>query len=334
MPGAYEAPHGEVLAWCLAALGTDPDQLLGYNVLSGGASGVSAYRLRFPPGDLVLKVTRPESPECLLERARREIQFYSHLASEVRVRVPSVIASRCDEAVGACILLEAYEPSPEPTAWTESRYVEAAERLGCLHAAFWGKERELSTLAWLRRVEDLEEGDIRRAYTHWERLRAERRFETVLTAERYEWILGMLGRIHGVGTVLPSFPVTLCHGDFHIDNILFDHGGEMVLADWQEVGLGRGPEDLSFFLQRAGFSGGTVPEGEMIRAYRRSLLANAGEDIPESYIRHVMDAAELRTRLLHWPAFLAGASEHQLAELLGRIQALVTGLGTALASGS
>ncbi len=328
MPEAYEVPHGQILTRCLAALGTDPDQLLGYDVLSGGASGASAYRLRFRPGDLVLKVTRPESPEYLLERARREILFYRHLASEVRVRVPSVIASRCDESVGVCLLLEAYEPAAESTAWTESLYLEAAERLGCLHAAFWGKERELSTLAWLRRVEDLEEGDIRRAYTHWERLRAERRFETVLTAERYEWILGMLGRIHGVATVLPSFPVTLCHGDFHIDNILFDHGGEMVLADWQEVGPGRGPEDLSFLLQRASFSGGSVPEEEMIRAYQRSLMTNTGEDVAVSDIHRVMDAAELRTRLLHWPAFLAGASEWQLAELLGRIQVLATGLET------
>ncbi len=326
LPEAYEVPHGEILTRCLTALGTDPDQLLGYNVLSGGASGASAYRLRFRPGDLVLKVTRPESPEYLLERARREILFYSHLASEVRVQIPSVIASRCDEGVGACILLEAYEPSPEPTGWTESLYLEAAEQLGRFHARFWGKERELSALGWLRRADALEEGDIRQAHTYWERLRTGGRFERVLTPKRYEWILRMLGRIRGVGTALSSFPVTLCHGDFHIDNILVDRGGEMVLADWQEVGPGRGPEDLSFFLQRTSFSGGSVPEEEMIRAYQRSLMTNTGEDVAVSGIHRVMDAAELRTRLLHWPAFLAGASEHQLAELLGRIQALAAGL--------
>ena len=334
MPEAYEAPHGEILARCLAALGTDPDQLLGYVVLSGGASGATAYRLRFPQGDLFLKCTRPESPEYLPERARREILFYRHLASEVRVRVPSVIASRCDEAIGACILLEAYEPSPEPAAWSEARYLEAAEHLGRFHAGFWGGERELSTLGWLRRVEDLEERDIRRAHTYWERLRAERRFETVLTPERYEWILGVLERIRVVGTALSSFPVTLCHGDFHIDNLLVDRGGGMVLADWQEVGPGRGPEDLSFFLQRASFSGGTVPAEGMIRAYRHSLVANTGEGVAVAEIRRVMDASELRTRLLHWPAFLADAPEHQLAELLGRVRVLSAGLETALAAGS
>ena len=330
VPEAYEAPHREFLTQCLSALGVEHDRLIGYVVLAGGASGATAYRLRFPQGDLVLKVTRPEAPGYLLEQARREILFYRHLASTVRVRVPSVIGSCQGEAVGACILLEAYEPSPEPAAWSESRYLEAAEHLGRFHAGFWGKERELSALGWLRRVEDLEEGDIRQAYTHWERLRAEGRFEAVLTPQRHEWILGMLGRIRRVQTAPSSFPVTLCHGDFHIDNILVDRSGGMVLADWQEVGPGRGPEDLSFFLQRASFSGGRVPEEQMIRAYRHSLVVSTGEDVAESDIRRVADASELRTRLLHWPAFLASASERQLAELLGRIRVLVGGLNTTL----
>ncbi len=334
VPEPYDIPHRDILARCLAALGTDPDQLLGYDVLADGASGASTYRIRFSPGDLFLKVTRPESPRYLLERAHREIQFYPHLASDVRVQVPSVIASRCDTAIGACLLLEAYEPSPAPAAWTETRYVQAAEQLGRFHAAFWGKGRELSTLGWLRRVEELEEAGIRQAYTSWERLRAEGRFETLLTPERYTWILAMLGRVRDVGTDLSTFPVTLCHGDFHIDNILVDRGGGIVLADWQEVGPGRGPEDLSFFIQRASFSGGTVPDGEMIDAYRRSLAANTGEDVPDRDIRHVMDAAELRMRLLHWPAYLADASEQQLADLLGRIRVLAAGLETALAAGS
>ncbi len=334
MSEAYEIPHGDVLAQSLAALGTDADQLFGYDLLAGGASGAYAYRLSFPPGNRFLKVTRPESPAYLLERARREILFYRRLASEVRISVPSVIASRFDKAIGACLLLEAYEPSPEPAAWTETRYIQAAEQLGRFHSAFWGKGRELSTLGWLRRVDALKDGEIRQAYTYWERLRAEGRFETILTPECYRWVLGMLGRIHAVGTGPSSFPVTLCHRDFHIDNILADHGGGMVLADWQEVGPGRGPEDLSFFLQRASFSGGTVPGGEMIEAYRRTLAANMDEDVTVWDIRRVMDAAELRTRLLHWPAFLADASEHQLADLLGRIRVLAAGLETTLASSS
>jgi len=334
VPERVDIPHRDILARCLATLGTDPDHLLGYDVLAGGASGASVYRLRFPPGDLVLKVTRPESPAYLLERARREIQFYRHLASNVQVQVPRVIASRCDNAIGACLLLEAYEPSHPPAAWTETRYVQAAEQLGRFHAAFWGEVRDLSTFGWLRRIKELAEADIRRASTHWERLRAEGRFETVLTPERYLWILDLLRRIREVGTDPSTFPITLCHGDFHIDNILMDRGGGMVFADWQEVGPGLGPEDLSFFLQRASSAGGTVPRGAMIDAYRRSLAANTDADVSVSDIRRVMDAAELQTRLLHWPAYLTDASEDQLTDLLDRIRVLAAGLETSFAPGS
>ena len=132
----------------------------------------------------------------------------------------------------------------------------------------------------------------------------------------------MLGQIHDVEAALSRFPTTLCHGDFHIDNILEAPNGDLVVADWQEVGLRRGPEELSFFLQRASFSGGTAPAEEMIRAYQRSLVANTGEAILVTDIRRVVDAAELRTRLLNWPAFLTGAAEDQVVDMLGRIRGI------------
>ncbi len=332
MPQTHEIPHGEILARCLAVLEGDPDHLLGYDVLAGGASGAYAYRLRFPAGDQFLKFTQPESPDYLLARARREMLFYRHLASEVRIQIPRAISYRCDKAFGVCLLLDAYEPCPAPASWTETRYVQAAELLGRLHGAFWGKEHELSTLGWLHRVDNLEEADIRQAYAHWERLRANERFKTILTPERYTGVLALLGRIRSAGDVLSSFPVTLCHGDFHSDNILAGPNGGMVLADWQETGLGRGPEDLSFFIQRASFSGGTVPCDAMIDAYQKCLRSITDEDIPVRDIRRVMDTAELRTRLLHWPAFLVDGSNHQLTDLLGRIQTLAAGPETTVQS--
>ena len=78
-----EVPHREILTQGLVALEIDPDQVLQYDVLRGGASGAYAYRLRCPSGDLVLKVTQRESPTYLLERARREMLFYHDLARSV-----------------------------------------------------------------------------------------------------------------------------------------------------------------------------------------------------------------------------------------------------------
>lgn len=334
VPHEPQSRHRDVLAHCLTALGTDPDRLLGFDVLAGGASGACAYRIRLPAGEVVLKVTRPESSGHLLERARREILFYRHLAPDAQIQVPKMIASCCNSAIGACLLLQAYEPPPEPQEWTKERYVQVAEHLGRLHAGFWGQGHELSVPGWLRRSEEPAEAEIRQARGHWERLKSADSFEAVLTPERHKWILGMARGIREARKVPSSLPLTLCHGDFHIDNILVDHSGGMVLADWHEVGLGRGPEDLSFFIQRASFSGGMVPDEEMLEAYRRSLVENIGEDVPVQDIRRVMESAELRTRLLHWPAFYLGASGRQLMNLLERIQVLAARLETTPASDS
>ena len=42
-------------------------------------------------------------------------------------------------------------------------------------------------------------------------------------------------------------PWTIIHGDFRADNLLFG-GDRVVVVDWQTVGLGPGPSDLSYLL--------------------------------------------------------------------------------------
>lgn len=315
--------HHDLLARGLSSLGFDARPLRGFVVLAGGSSGARTYRLRFPAGDLVLKVTVAAPIGRLPERGRREILFYRYLAADARIPVPRLIASHLDQTL-ACLLLESCVPAPDPSRWIETMFVRVAEQLARLHAAFWNRADELAAFGWLRPDAAPGEADIRAAASSWARLRAEPRFAAVLTAERYADVLEQLGRLARTGIEPDSFPVTLCHGDFHAGNILVGPRGETVVADWQEVGPGRGPEDLSFFIQRAAFSGATVPVDAMVAAYRRGLTAAIGRVGPERDIRRVADAAELRTRLLHWPAFLTAAPAHQLAELLDRIQTLTT----------
>ena len=297
-----------------------------YDLLSGGRSGANTYRLRFSDRDLILKVALPGGPDHFLTAARREVRFYRHLAANVRVRVPEMIASHDDDASGVCLLLTAHEPAPEPAAWRTARFIETADLLGRFHSAFWGEERELSAMEWLRRDEEPAAVAVHRASGLWERLSSETRFEAILAAERVAWIRRLLERLEEIGMDATPFPTTLCHGDFHADNVLLGRDGALVLSDWQEVGIGRGPEDLSFFIQRATFSGGKVPVDAMYDAYRRSVMTNTGRDVSLRDIRRVADEAELRTRLIAWPKFLFEAPVHQLADMIERIEALETAL--------
>jgi aminoglycoside phosphotransferase (APT) family kinase protein len=322
-----DVQHRELIAHCLDALGANSGQVLHYDVL-GGVSGAYTYRLRCPSRDLVLKVALPESPAHVLERASRELLFYRDLRHCIQLRVPTVIAMRSDATLGACILLDAYTPSPPPTAWPAARYIELATHLGRFHATFWGRVNDLASYRWLRKAVEVAQADVQQAFIYWERLSAEKRFERVMTRSCSRWIREMLSHIDAVEATIAAFPLTLCHGDFHVENILEARDGELVVADWQEVGLGRGPEDLSFFLQRASFSSGTVPAEDVISAYQQSLAIETGDALLLADIRRVIDAAEFRTRLLHWPAYLTGASADQMTDMLERIRTIAAALAS------
>jgi hypothetical protein len=100
-----------------------------------------------------------------------------------------------------------------------------------------------------------------------------------------------------------------------------------VWADWQEAGIGLGPEDLSFLFQRAWAAGASVPQDAAIRAYHLSLQTAVGQSIDLQTLRRVLDVSELRTLLLLWPPFLAFASAQHLSEAVCRLHYLEGKLG-------
>jgi aminoglycoside phosphotransferase (APT) family kinase protein len=132
--------------------------------------------------------------------------------------------------------------------------------------------------------------------------------------------------IAAVDAIIRSWPVALCHGDCHRDNFLRDNQGNLVWADWQEVGVGAGPEDLSFFWQRAAAAGDALPVEQMLVIYHERLQAQTGAAISLPAVQRVARASELRTTLLHWPFYLQQASVAQIVRLLQRIEQLLAAI--------
>jgi aminoglycoside phosphotransferase (APT) family kinase protein len=155
----------------------------------------------------------------------------------------------------------------------------------------------------------------------------QRKFGDVLTAAVRRSFGHWVAHIAALDAILAAFPVTLCHGDCHIGNLLRDERGNLVWADWQEVGLGRGPEDLSFLLQRAAHDGGSIPWEQTVAIYQRHLQAHIGELVPLADIQRTMDASELRTELIQWPFYLQWASIEQVSRMVNRIQSLAGQFG-------
>jgi Ser/Thr protein kinase RdoA (MazF antagonist) len=308
-------------------MGRTADSLRACQPLPGGVSGSSAYQVTLDGEQVILKATAADVDGPVLERARREAEFYQRLAHAIPVRVPRVLGTAITPACGVCLLLARYDTCPSPAEWTEPDYLTVSEELGRLHAAFWNQEEWLSQYPWLkvRRTADTS-AHSRAAHGYWQALRDEERFRSVLTPQRWRAIQALLRRIEAIDAAFEALPVTLCHGDCHTGNLLQDSDGSLVWADWQEVGIGRGPEDLSFLLQRASAEGGAFCESSLVEAYRESLGTAPGEDLPTTTILAVLHASELRTRLLYWPAYLKDASEPTLERMVERMMDLAGGL--------
>lgn len=89
-----------------------------------------------------------------------------------------------------------------------------------------------------------------------------------------------------VAAALEARPSTLVHGDFRLDNLCFDDdSGEIILFDWQTLGIGAAVTDLSYFLSAMDIAV-TDDEIEGLIAHYRDRLADYGIDMPMEQLRH------------------------------------------------
>lgn len=285
-------------------------------------SGAATYRMIVEGTDAVLKLTAAGSAPYVCERARREIAFYREMASHVPLRVPRVIAMHTGSE-GFALLLAADEPALPPDTWQEARYLAAARQLARFHAAFWNRTSTTDAYPWLLRPRQGDAiADIERAHHDWRALRERPQLADILTMQQDHWIHRLVAAMEAVDAIIASLPLTVCHGDCNPGNVLTATDGGLVWTDWQEIRLARGPEDLSFLLQQAAIFGGAVPYDAALATYQATLAVETGQDVPLALIRHMVAAAELRSRALLWPAYLTEAAPDDVAAMLWRLRDL------------
>lgn len=121
-----------------------------------------------------------------------------------------------------------------------------------------------------------------------------------------------------LAAALTQLPVCLRHGDWHLGNLLLDPSDRVVWIDWQEVGFGRGPEDLTLLWQRAEFDGLMPPRDAMLSAYAQARGIQKDTSLDQAAV-----AAELILLLLAWPPFLFQAPKSARDRLLLRLEHLL-----------
>jgi aminoglycoside/choline kinase family phosphotransferase len=226
--------------------------------------------VKFPAGQP--EVRRAGVREMVYDR---EIEFYSSLAPVLDVRAPRCLhIARGPESGEFALVLEDLGPAvggDQIAGCGPDRAEAVMDAAAGLHAPMWGRaglEDEGWNIrpAYLPRVEASYPG-LFEAFS--------RQFGGRLAAD--DLAIGeVFAPVVGRWFAGQPRPWTLVHGDFRLDNMLFDirGGAEPVgVLDWQTIMPGPGVADVSYFL------GGCLPvadrrahEQRLLRRYHQGLL--------------------------------------------------------------
>lgn len=109
-----------------------------------------------------------------------------------------------------------------------------------------------------------------------------------------------------------SGEAVLNHGDFHLNNLVMDEEGNIVICDWQSVSTGVVSNDLGFFLSRLNADGLKIKERALIAFYSEAVNELYGKIINSEVIYGHMSASMLITSFLFWHEYLHGTSEDRV----------------------
>lgn len=199
----------------------------------------------------------------------REVSFYRELAHTVAIITPRAFFAEIDPATADFTLIfEDLGPARAGDQLAGCSVEDAQTALleaAALHAPWWGNPA-LEAMSFLR-LSEATTPQIQAA------------LPMVVTAfkDRYAGqlepeLMALVDRLPAATVAMNAdrsgFPMTVQHGDFRLDNILFEvQGGSrrMGTLDWQTVTLGPGVTDAAYFL-----SAGLDPD--VRRAHERDLI--------------------------------------------------------------
>ena len=224
-------------------------------------------------------VTESRNAARLMRLYHVEVGFYRDISPQVMVPHPSALYAEIDEESGDFTLLMSESPGvvgDQLVGCTPEQSVAMVDAIVGLHGPTWGRSDELVTLRWLRKFDTTTVK--RRIDTYRALLPAfEQRFSERLNSEVFDSARWLGRHFESVLMAYRSAPC-LTHGDFRLDNVLFDSSGQgtaVTVLDWQTVALGRGAADVAY-----GIGSGLLQdarrrhEQDLIHRYIEQLWSN------------------------------------------------------------
>lgn len=210
-----------------------------------------------------------------------ETRFYQQLRGRVDISAPVPYLARFDaESHDFVILMNDLAPAEQGdqiAGCTPDHAALAMEEAAKLHAPVWG-DTTLASMEWLNR--NSPEGLTQLIGMVWPGFLE--RYAGRLDPEVHAAGAQLFERFHAY-LAAPVEPRTVVHGDYRLDNMLFDAGPEgvpLTVVDWQTVSYGPGVQDVSYFLGT-----GLDPalradvEEDLVKEYHSTLRAGGVRDL-------------------------------------------------------
>ncbi|MEE6176108.1 oxidoreductase family protein [Mycobacterium sp. 050134] len=259
----------------------------------GTGQMANSYRLQLEyserpddaPHSLIAKVsgTDPTSRQMAVSTGayQREVLFYQHLSDLTGIRSPRCFYGEiADDLCGFVLLLEDLGPADaidQLSGCTIDQADLALQQAAALHGGSWRHSR-LAEQAWLpaEHIWNALGGTIPQIADSWLE-----RFGHYLKPDHVA-VVHRLGREVTAWLSTLGEHRTLWHGDFRLDNMLFDaHDGRTPIAvvDWQSTAAAPGIIDVSYFLGNSLTEQDRVDhERALVTEYHRYLLAHGVEN--------------------------------------------------------
>lgn len=181
----------------------------------------------------------------------KEVSFYREIAPQLGVRTPQTLATElADDGVDFILMFEDLGPARGGNQLASCTAADARagiRQAAAIHAPSWDNAALLAT-EWLQPKPEAS-AQIAALYPNAQAIFRERYADTLepefmrVCEEYAEASAHWFGR--------ETTPRSIIHGDFRLDNMLFDIKGgseEIAVLDWQTVALGNGLTDIGYFL--------------------------------------------------------------------------------------
>ncbi len=258
-----ELPAGLTGDELTAILGAAPGSLQGVSCAPVGTGQIAdSFRIRLDwasgsatiPDSVVAKCTSPDETSLasakLLKLYIKEVNWYRELEPLSTVRVPKCHSARInEEGDDFLLLLEDCAPAEQgnqlegiDTEQIRGALAEAAR----LHAPFLNNRAAVDK-DWLQTDDEMSAMIRGLLGQFWPAFK--QRYEGRLAPELFELGDEYVARVQEAGEEPEPALVTVSHGDFRIDNMLFGGpDGRVVVLDWQTISPGHPLSDVSYLL--------------------------------------------------------------------------------------